>query len=164
MRRFTLTTLRDFGMGKKSIEEKIIEEAGFLVNLFKSYNGQPIQPQNALDTATANIIAVLLFQQRFDYEDESLRRFLTTSHQMQKDKSSRMVRITNALPFLKFLPGAHKRVMDQTKEVTAFLITIIAKIRKQLNENDVGNLIEAFLVKQKEVPCLIRSSIGNSTV
>ncbi|XP_041068356.1 cytochrome P450 2K6-like [Carcharodon carcharias] len=189
MRRFTLTTLRDFGMGKKSIEEKIIEEVGFLVNVFKSYNvllvqefltlvtqqlldllvvlvkpvlifpggetksilaGQPIQPQNTLDTATANIIAVLLFQQRFDYEDESLRRFLTILHQIQKDKSSPMVEMINALPFLKFLPGRHKRVMDQTKELMAFLIPTIAKIRKQLNENDVTNYTEAFLVKQKE--------------
>ncbi|XP_041068357.1 cytochrome P450 2K6-like [Carcharodon carcharias] len=150
MRRFTLTTLRHFGMGKKSIEEKIIEEAGFLVNVFKSYNGQPIQPQNTLDTATANIIAVLLFQQRFDYEDESLRRFLTILHQMQKDKSSPMVEMINALPFLKFLPGRHKGVIDQTKELMAFLIPIIAKIRKQLNENNVTNYTEAFLVKQKE--------------
>lgn len=40
MRRFALTNLRDFGMGKKVCEDKIIEESSYLMEVLKKWKGQ----------------------------------------------------------------------------------------------------------------------------
>ncbi|XP_050816164.1 cytochrome P450 2C55-like isoform X2 [Gopherus flavomarginatus] len=70
LRRFTLTTLRDFGMGKKSTEERILEEAHFLVERLKNTHGRPFDPTLFLNHATSNVICSIVFGDRFDYEDE----------------------------------------------------------------------------------------------
>lgn len=39
MRHFTLTTLKEFGMGKTSTEEKILEETERLIEVFQEKEG-----------------------------------------------------------------------------------------------------------------------------
>ena len=42
MRRFALTNLRDFGMGKKMSEEKIIQECHYLIDTLEKHEGNQI--------------------------------------------------------------------------------------------------------------------------
>ncbi|XP_075125326.1 cytochrome P450 2K1-like isoform X2 [Leptodactylus fuscus] len=81
MRRFTLSTLRDFGMGKKTIENKISEESDFLVQKFRSYKGEPFNNILIINAAVANIIVSILLSKRFDYEDPTLVKLLKMNYE-----------------------------------------------------------------------------------
>uniref|UniRef100_A0A8B9QY88 Cytochrome P450 n=1 Tax=Apteryx owenii TaxID=8824 RepID=A0A8B9QY88_APTOW len=69
MRRFTLTTLRDFGMEKRAIEDLIVEEYGYLADTIGSQEGKPFDVSKIINAAVANIIVSILLGKRFDYKD-----------------------------------------------------------------------------------------------
>ncbi|XP_065264055.1 cytochrome P450 2H1-like isoform X3 [Emys orbicularis] len=70
LRRFALTNLRNFGMGKKSIEERIQEETRFLVERLRNTHGRPFDPTLFLNHSVSNVICSIVFGDRFDYEDK----------------------------------------------------------------------------------------------
>uniref|UniRef100_A0A8C5R9M1 Uncharacterized protein n=1 Tax=Leptobrachium leishanense TaxID=445787 RepID=A0A8C5R9M1_9ANUR len=76
LRRFSLSTLRYFGLGKRSIEERITDEAECLVQELRTYNGQSIDPAILLSKAVSNAISAVVFGKRFEYDDTRFHRML----------------------------------------------------------------------------------------
>ncbi|XP_069092218.1 cytochrome P450 2K1-like isoform X2 [Pleurodeles waltl] len=77
MRRFTITALRDFGMGKSTIEDKIIEECDCLIQRFESYKGQQFDNIMIMNASVANIIVAIVFGHRFNYNDPIFLRLMS---------------------------------------------------------------------------------------
>ncbi|XP_043566992.1 cytochrome P450 2K6-like [Chiloscyllium plagiosum] len=150
MRRFALTTLRDFGMGKKTIEDKIIEESDFLVKMIEAYKGQPFNPTIQLNSAVANIICSIVFGDRFDYDDEKFVSLVKRVNENIQLVGSPVVHLYNAFPLLRFLPGRHNKVFTNTEQTMNFLKGFFKENRQKLDDNDLRSFIDVFMIRQQK--------------
>ncbi|NP_001161347.1 cytochrome P450 2C50 isoform 2 [Mus musculus] len=87
-RRFSLTTLRNLGMGKRSIEDRVQEEARCLVEELRKTNGSPCDPTFILGCAPCNVICSIIFQDRFDYKDRDFLNLMEKLNEITKIMST----------------------------------------------------------------------------
>ncbi|CAM1154437.1 CYP2J2 (predicted) [Pycnogonum litorale] len=71
-RRFVLHSLRDRGMGKLQMEERIKDELQNLIAYMKKCDGKPTDFKSLIEISSANIICQLAFGNRFEYNDARL--------------------------------------------------------------------------------------------
>ncbi|XP_018428477.1 PREDICTED: cytochrome P450 2C5-like [Nanorana parkeri] len=151
MRRFTISTLRDYGMGRKAIEDKISEEAECLVQAIKAHGGKPFDIQTIINAAVANIIISILLGHRFSYDDPTILRLMGLIDESMYLAGTPMAMLYNVLPkLLDHIPGPHQTFFDNMKQMENFIRATFTEQKKHLDVNDQRNLIDAFLVKQQE--------------
>ncbi|XP_059584687.1 cytochrome P450 2K6-like isoform X2 [Alligator mississippiensis] len=150
MRRFALSTLRDFGMGKRAIEDRIVEECEYLTERLESYKGKPFETSTIVNGAVANIIVSILIGERFDYEDPRFIRLITLINETVRLVGSPSISIYNICPALGFLLKAYKTITQNRDEFYAFAQATFMKHLKKLDKNDQRSLIDVFLIKQQE--------------
>ncbi|XP_063794653.1 cytochrome P450 2C23-like [Pseudophryne corroboree] len=151
MRRFSLMTMRNFGMGKRSIEERIQEEARCLMETFVKNKGNPFDPAYLLQLAVSNVICSIVFGERFDYEDK---KFLTLlSHlkdfiQLLNSGSSQLLAMFPTL--MTYVPGPHQKLLPSFQKIKDFVMNMVRSHRDTLDENTLRDLIDCFLMKMEE--------------
>uniref|UniRef100_A0A493T686 Cytochrome P450 family 2 subfamily W member 1 n=1 Tax=Anas platyrhynchos platyrhynchos TaxID=8840 RepID=A0A493T686_ANAPP len=148
-RRFTLTALRDLGMGKRLGEERILEELQFLVGLIKSFKGGPFQLR-CLNTAPSNITFAILFGRRFDYEDPTFVTLLRLVDEVMLLLGSPFLHLFNFYPFLGFLFKPHKIILKKIKEMCVILKKHIKESKENINGSNLTSYIDALVFKQEE--------------
>ncbi|XP_060087019.1 cytochrome P450 2K6-like [Heteronotia binoei] len=150
MRRFAISTLRDYGMGKKTMEDKIVEECHFLIQEFESFEGRPFEATAIMNAAVANIIVIILLGKRYEYEDPTFMRLLDLLNDNARLFRSPSVMLYNIFPALRFLCGGLKSLDKNIKELHAFIQATFIEHLKELDVNDQRSFIDSFITQQQE--------------
>uniref|UniRef100_A0A3P8YG26 unspecific monooxygenase n=2 Tax=Esox lucius TaxID=8010 RepID=A0A3P8YG26_ESOLU len=148
MRRFALTNLRDFGMGKKGSEEKILEEITYLIEEFKKHEGNALDTTKPVTSAVSNIISAIVFGSRLEYTDPLFIGMVNRSKENLRLMGSASIQIYNMFPWLgpwiKNLMYIKKNVV----EAKADLMEIVRGLKETLNTQMCRGFVDSFLVRK----------------
>ncbi|XP_028652769.1 cytochrome P450 2B4-like isoform X1 [Erpetoichthys calabaricus] len=151
MRRFSLSTMRDFGMGKRSIEKWIQEEAKHLTEEFRKTKGSPCNPTVFLSRAVSNVICSIVFGQRFDYQDKNFLNLLSLMDTNLHLLTSPIGMLYNMFPvFTKLIPGTFNKVVKNMNEIKQFISAMIHQHKAALLNDSPRDFIDSFLIKMKQ--------------
>ncbi|XP_063793844.1 cytochrome P450 2C15-like [Pseudophryne corroboree] len=151
MRRFSLSTLRNFGMGKKSLESRVQEEAKCLAEEFQKKGGVPFDPTFLLSLAVSNVICSIVFDERFDYEDKEFLSMLALMQESFRIVTSPWAQIFGLAPdLLMHFPGSHHKVFKNFDKLREYVIGKVKLHEKTLDENCPRDFIDCFLIKMRQ--------------
>ncbi|KAM4696328.1 cytochrome P450 2A6-like [Rhinophrynus dorsalis] len=151
MRHFSLRTLRDFGMGRKSIEVKIQEEAHYLVEEFRKSKGIPIEPHKAIMDAVSNVFCSIFFGNRFEYSDEKFSRLFYLVEEIFRIVSSTWGQLENFLPkLMALIPGPHQKCVTLGHELVSLIYERMKANEETLDPSSSRDIIDSFLIKMQQ--------------
>uniref|UniRef100_A0A8D2DET2 Cytochrome P450 n=1 Tax=Sciurus vulgaris TaxID=55149 RepID=A0A8D2DET2_SCIVU len=151
LRRFSITTLRDFGVGKRSIEERIQMEAGFLIEALRSTNGAFIDITFYLSKTVANVISSIVFGDRFDYEDKELLSLLQMMGRINKFAASPTGQLYEMFSsVMKYLPGPQQQVFKDMQGLEDFIAKKVEQNQRTLDPSAPRDFIDSFLIRMQE--------------
>uniref|UniRef100_A0A4W5S1B2 Cytochrome P450 2U1 n=1 Tax=Hucho hucho TaxID=62062 RepID=A0A4W5S1B2_9TELE len=152
-RKFCHTTLRNFGLGKLSLEPCILEGLAVVKSELlrlseEDTEGSGVDLTLLITNSVSNVISYIALGQRFHHADREFGALLDLMARGLEIIANSAAVLINVFPLLYYLPfGVFREVRQVERDITAFLKQIITRHRETLDPANPRDLIDMYLVE-----------------
>ncbi|KAM9400029.1 cytochrome P450 2U1 isoform 1-T1 [Salvelinus alpinus] len=152
-RKFCHTTLRNFGLGKLSLEPCILEGLAVVKSELlrlgeEDTEGSGVDLTPLITNSVSNVISYIALGQRFHHADREFGALLDLMARGLEIIANSAAVLINVFPLLYYLPfGVFREVRQVERDITAFLKQIITRHRETLDPANPRDLIDMYLVE-----------------
>lgn len=145
-RKLACNSFRYFGSGQRLFERKISEECMFLVDAIDQHKGKAFNPKHLVTNAVSNITNLIIFGQRFTYDDHNFQHMIELFSENVELAVSGWALLYNAFPWIEYVPfGKHQKLFSNAAEVYDFLL----RVTKEFSQGRVPHMprhyVDAYL-------------------
>uniref|UniRef100_A0A3Q1GNX2 Cytochrome P450 2D15-like n=1 Tax=Acanthochromis polyacanthus TaxID=80966 RepID=A0A3Q1GNX2_9TELE len=144
-RRFGLMTLRDLGLGKQTMEQRILGEIECVTKILGEKAGKATDPQLLFHNAASNIMCQILFAKKFDYDDEFMKFSVGLMHETSKIINGRWGMIYDYVPIVRKLPLPFRRAFELFKMSHDKRMEMLAENKKTRVPGKPRHFIDCYL-------------------
>uniref|UniRef100_A0A8C5PZ13 Cytochrome P450 n=1 Tax=Leptobrachium leishanense TaxID=445787 RepID=A0A8C5PZ13_9ANUR len=150
IRRFMLSSLRNYGMGKKSMEDLVHEQLQKLFSAISEKKGKDFRPIHLLGFAIYSTMSSVIFGENLDYKDPKLYDLVTATRKYIHSINLPLYQICNAFPVLLKVPFIRNLVINVVDDVHLIVRTYADAHKASIDITSPRDLLDTWIMKLKE--------------
>ncbi|XP_030587881.1 cytochrome P450 2J6-like [Archocentrus centrarchus] len=144
-RRFALMTLRNFGLGKNSMENRIHDEIKHIISTLETSIGKTMSPQVMFHNAASNIICQVLFAKRYEYNDELIKLFVAIFTEVSKITNGPWATLYDSFPIIRNLPLPFQKAFKKVEIYKMHSLRLVSEHKKTRVPGEPRDFIDCYL-------------------
>ncbi|CAI9729739.1 cytochrome P450 2B4-like [Octopus vulgaris] len=152
LKKFTISTLRDLGMGKKKLEEHIYLETQNLADVFQSQNCKPFSLQDPLAHFSLSIVYYMIFGERIRFGEPEFQEVVDDLRFFFNKLNAFMPE--NFFPFLRFVlwNSPFEQIVKTNHKIRSYVKEKISEHKETYNGDDIRDFVDVYLLTLEKEP------------
>ncbi|CAL8356921.1 unnamed protein product [Lota lota] len=160
-RRFGLSTLRNFGLGKKSMEDRILREIQRVEKILEEGIGSVVNPQELFHNLASNVISQVVFGSEYDHNHNFIKMSIAGIRESAKIVNGPWAMIYDTIPGMRYLPLPFRKAFTNSKNIEVRVMEMVFEHKKTKIKDKPRDLMDCYLDEMEKVSSFSENQLSS---